>query len=122
MVDVVSTRKSVYGHPGRSAGKGSGATSPRLASMGSEAMASTRRLFHQTSSDIPATLAKRGARVERLAAEGDGGDCFGQMYPGPPAEAFHDASASSHNWGYGTAQRQDAGGDLDTGKAWGTLR
>ena len=106
MVDVASTRKSVYGQPVRSAGEGSGATSPRLASMGSEAIEST--LFHQTSSDIAATLAKRGAWVERLAAVGDGGNSFGQLHPGPPAEAFHDANTLCHNWGYNMARRQDA--------------
>ena len=71
--------------------------------MGSEAIASTRWLFYQTSSDIAATLAKKGSRVERLPAVSYGGDSFGQLHPGPPVEAFHDASTSSRNRGYDTA-------------------
>ncbi|CAN0511089.1 unnamed protein product, partial [Laminaria digitata] len=101
MVDVVSTRRSVYGQSGRSSSSAIGGASSWLASVGGEAMASTRRLFRQTSSDIAATFTKRGAKAERLAAVGHGGDSFGRRDTGPPEGAFHDQ-------GYGTARLQEA--------------
>ncbi|CAN0544414.1 unnamed protein product, partial [Laminaria digitata] len=107
MVDVVSTRRSVYGQSGRSSSDAISGASSRLASVGGEAMASTRRLFRQTSSDIAATLTKRGAKADRLAAVGDGGDSFGRRDPGPPEGAFQDQ-------GYGTTRPQEAGGRDDS--------
>ena len=111
MVDLISTRQTVYGQPARDLLKGNGGPSPRLASIGSEAMASARRMFRQARPDIAAMLGRapgRGAGGERLAAMGDDGDDRGQPGQGPLAGGFRDLHDGR---GYDVVRQPEAGAD-----------
>ena len=77
MVELISTRKTVYGPSASGLPNAKEGPSLRLASVGGEAMASVRRLFRQARPDIAALLGKTsgrgrgisggGSRVEKLS-------------------------------------------------------
>ena len=97
MVELMSTRKTVYGPSASGLLNPKGGPSHRLPSVGGESMASVRQMFRQARPDIAALLSKTpggGAGVERLAAIGDVGDRGDQQDRESLESAFHNPHAS----------------------------
>ena len=65
MVTLVSARRTVYQHSFRGSLRGIFETSPRLASIGAESMASTRHRFRQSRADVAALLGQGQGRACR---------------------------------------------------------